>query len=308
MPDIQIATTFIKKLTAVEESYLRAVEGKRREVRRAWLDILTREGVSRAAVGQMQAEVSALRNEIATLGREAGRDIRRTVGNYTRKQVDMARRAGLPVVDSVQLEISNTEIQRDGEAAFLTSSPVWLDTLQSNLDVAAARLRMAGADEAAILARLVTEGVGDGRASLWQLSSNEAQTEEVRDVWTYATGLIGAYLATLNETVTAVEYKKQAIATIDERTTDCCLRVHGQIQPIDKPFKLTGTPRFGNLVQDPPFHWYCRTAEVLYNEAFEDFGIPTQAMREAANAEIDAREKTGKREEIYPSHATSRRG
>ena len=308
MPDIAVAQTFIRKMTLVEEAYLRAVEAKRREARRAWLDIINREGVTRAAVGQMQAEVQALRSEIVTLGREAGRDIRRTVGNYTRKQVDMAKRAGLQTVESVQLETANVSTQRDGEEAFLTSSPVWLDTLQSNLDVAAARLRLAGADEAAILARLVNDGAGDGRASLWRNSGNEATLEETRDVWTYASGLISAYLASMNQLVTAVEYKKQAIATIDERTTDCCLRVHGQIQPLEKDFKLTGTPRFADKVPDPPFHWYCRTTEVLYNEKFEEFGITTATMRDAANSELEARATTRKREVIYPSHATARRG
>ena len=306
MPDIQVATTFIKKLTSVEESYLRAVETKRRELRRVWLDILTREGVSRTAVGQMQAEVQALRNAIATLGREAGKDIRRTVGNYTRKQVDMAKRAGLDVIEPVQLEVANTQVQREGEEAFLTSSPVWLDTLESNLDVAAARLRLAGADEAAILARLVADGVGDGRASLWQSSGNASQTEEARDVWTYASGLIAAYLATMNQQTTA-EYKKQAIATIDERTTNCCLKVHGQIQPLDKPFRLTGTPRFGDYIQDPPFHWYCRTTEVLYNPEFEEFGITTEKMQDMAALELEWRETTGTRSDITPSHATARR-
>ena len=308
MPDVAIAQTFIKKMTSVEEAYLRAVDAKRREARRAWLDIVTRDGVSRAAVGQMQAEVQALRREIVGLGREAGREIRRTVGNYTRKQVDMAKRAGLQTVETIQLEASNSGIQREGEEAFLTSSPVWLDTLESNLDVVAARLRLAGADEAAILARLVNEGVGDGRASLWRTTGNAAQLEETRDVWTYATGLIAAYLTTMNQLVPTVEYKKQAIATIDERTTDCCLKVHGQIQPLEKDFRLTGTPRFADKVPDPPFHWYCRTTEVLYNEKFEEFGITTEKMRDAANAELDARATTGTRETIYPSHATARRG
>ena len=308
MPDVAIAQTFIKKMTSVEEAYLRAVDAKRREARRAWLDIVTRDGVSRAAVGQMQAEVQALRREIVGLGREAGREIRRTVGNYTRKQVDMAKRAGLQTVETIQLEASNSGIQREGEEAFLTSSPVWLDTLESNLDVVAARLRLAGADEAAILARLVNEGVGDGRASLWRTTGNAAQLEETRDVWTYATGLIAAYLTTMNQLVPTVEYKKQAIATIDERTTDCCLKVHGQIQPLEKDFKLTGTPRFADKVPEPPFHLYCRTTEVLYNEKFEEFGITTEKMRDAANAELDARATTGTRETIYPSHATARRG
>lgn len=53
----------------------------------------------------------------------------------------------------------------------------------------------------------------------------------------------------------AEEYRRQAIAGLDERTTDCCLRVHGQIVGMREPFTLTGTPRFADRVMRPPFHW-----------------------------------------------------
>ena len=53
---------------------------------------------------------------------------------------------------------------------------------------------------------------------------------------------------------------KQAVAVLDRHTTDCCKRVDGQVKPLDKPFVLTGTPRFSRLMDLPPFHWNCRTS------------------------------------------------
>jgi len=101
-------------------------------------------------------------------------------------------------------------------------------------------------------------------------------------------------------------FRKQVIAAIDERTTECCLRAHGQIQALDRPFVLSGEPRFADRLEWTPFHWWCRSSVVLYLEEF-DLGL-TEEMVEAALAELQARATTGKREEIHPAHARSRRG
>lgn len=77
------------------------------------------------------------------------------------------------------------------------------------------------------------------------------------------------------------DMSKQAVAALDSRTTDCCLRVHGQIKPFDDPFELTGTPRYADKLDWSPFHDYCRTSIVLYSPSF-DFGL-TEQMREAAD-------------------------
>lgn len=84
-----------------------------------------------------------------------------------------------------------------------------------------------------------------------------------------------------------LNFRKQAIAAIDMRTTDCCLRVHGQIQPFDSPFKLTGTPRFANEMDWPGFHWWCRTSAVLYLSEFDD-GF-TKQMRDSARYFLNER-------------------
>jgi len=102
------------------------------------------------------------------------------------------------------------------------------------------------------------------------------------------------------------QWDKQPIAAIDERTTDCCLRVHGQIQPMDGEFKLTGTPRFASRMQWSPFHEWCRTSIAMVPRGQGADDLTTQ-MVDAARAEIEAREETGTRPEIHPSHARSGR-
>lgn len=88
-----------------------------------------------------------------------------------------------------------------------------------------------------------------------------------------------------------VTWNRQAVAALDARTTDCCLRVHGQIVGMDEPFTLVGTPRYADQMMDRPFHDYCRTSVALYHVAFDD-GL-TEAMRTAADDVLAEREAGG---------------
>ena len=85
------------------------------------------------------------------------------------------------------------------------------------------------------------------------------------------------------------EIKKQAIAVVQSRTTDCCLRVHGQIVDVDESFTLTGTPRFADRMQHPSFHWNCRKAVGMDHPSFESGGLTTANMRSSAQAELRRR-------------------
>jgi len=87
-----------------------------------------------------------------------------------------------------------------------------------------------------------------------------------------------------------VIFMRQAVAAIDEKTTNCCLAVHGQIVKMEGHFHLTGTPRFADYMKDPPFHYNCRTSQVLLKpeETGDDL---TQAMIEAASIEESRRIK-----------------
>ncbi|HSN78205.1 MAG TPA: hypothetical protein VL334_24300 [Anaerolineae bacterium] len=117
--------------------------------------------------------------------------------------------------------------------------------------------------------------------------------------WGWAVGLYGGRPG-------PQPWLKQAVAAIDERTTECCLRVHGQVVPLDGVFHLTGQPRFAEYKEAPPFHWRCRTATALVRPEDAGDGL-TQEMVDAARAELLARAATGVRVEIDPASATSRR-
>ena len=84
------------------------------------------------------------------------------------------------------------------------------------------------------------------------------------------------------------QYGLQAIAALDDKTTDCCLKVHGQIIPVKGEFHLTGTPRFADNMKAPPFHWNCRTATALVKLAEQDDDL-TRILQAAAQTEIESR-------------------
>lgn len=101
-------------------------------------------------------------------------------------------------------------------------------------------------------------------------------------------------------------FYKQAVAAIDGNTTECCLIVHGQFQPINAFFTLVGSPRFADLIENPPFHWNCRTATALVH-ASERFDGLTQEMIDAGARELEARGFDDYRIEIHPAYALSGR-
>jgi hypothetical protein len=103
------------------------------------------------------------------------------------------------------------------------------------------------------------------------------------------------------------EFMRQAVAAIDERTSDCCLRVNGQVVGMDEPFQLSGTPRYADALLNPGFHDYCRTSVVLVRRSEADDEL-SQRMRTAARDELQARGPDGgNRKRISPATATSRR-
>ncbi len=91
------------------------------------------------------------------------------------------------------------------------------------------------------------------------------------------------------------EFVRQAVAAIDERTTQCCLKVHGQVAGMDQDFNLEGDPwpsarKYGYTARKPPFHWWCRTSSVLVRASAADDQL-TRNMVLAAQVETNARDK-----------------
>jgi hypothetical protein len=88
-------------------------------------------------------------------------------------------------------------------------------------------------------------------------------------------------------------FGKQAIAAIDSRTTETCLNIHGQRQPMSKKFRVVGTPRFSRRKDWSPFHWYCRTSVVLYREEYDD-GL-TERMQSQSEQEQQRRKEAAEK-------------
>jgi hypothetical protein len=128
---------------------------------------------------------------------------------------------------------------------------------------------------------------GEGPA-VWRNGELSAERMARRTVITANNASKEAALARVNASG-VVRVQKQAVASIGPRTTQCCLRVHGQIRDVGEPFELTGEPRFARQMMHPSFHWNCRTTEVMYHPAFEQGGLTTANMRSSAAAELRRR-------------------
>lgn len=111
---------------------------------------------------------------------------------------------------------------------------------------------------ALLLARLITGR--DGRASALDHCDGALQLAVQRSIW-------GTFNSTVLSLGQQTPYQKQVVAARDERTTTCCTRAHGQVQPLDQPFVLTGTPRYADTMMAPPFHYHCRSVLVLHTPA-----------------------------------------
>lgn len=91
-----------------------------------------------------------------------------------------------------------------------------------------------------------------------------------------------AYLENAAQQIDGLQ--RQAVAKIDSKTSKTCLRAHGQIVGVDKPFELVGDMRLAPRVQVPPFHWGpCRTTVTGYLARFEqNSSLTTAQMRREA--------------------------
>lgn len=307
MPNIQPTLSYIRKLRIQEQKYLIDIKAARADFRRVALDILTRYGVKMSIIQDIRRELYALEQQVTTAGRQNSAQVDEILVWHMNQQLGNLRKAGetgLPTVQQVNLDTYSQRQQL--YQSTMQASPAWVSDLARSMELNISRLSITGADPQAAISRLLSTGIVDGRASIFRVSEAAAITETRTTTWTAASALMAAmYMHTSH--VTKVEYSHQAIAAIDQNTTNCCLLVHGQIQPLDKPFILYGTPRFADKMDNSPFHWNCRTAISLYTQRMEAVGITTQEMRDAAEAEAKARAE-GSTAKTWPVNSVSKRG
>lgn len=196
--------------------------------------------------------------------------------------LEIALRLNLARVDFTSVEIGLQEALRALEATDLQLAAALRSGLRTGLlmgeafeDLAA---RVLGGNES-LFSRGYTSALLGARRSV--IYANNAARDLVYQE--YATEIPGL--------------QKQAVAAIGPKTTDCCLQVHGQIQMLEQPYRLTGTPRFAGEMMYPPFHWNCRTSSVAYHPDFERGSrVTTEAMRAAAREEAKGRSAGVQRE------------
>jgi hypothetical protein len=266
------------------------------------------------------------RGAVLSAYRNAERGLRDALHPATSRQ--MAQRAAAEVLGGLRRDVGATVRETLSEAAAAGRQAARVQAAAQGLDVGATALNDFGAGQAdvegpaaawlAVVEVQIAAALALAGADEAELGGDEQRAGVLRPAVVVAEGsrwLAGA----LNSALVAYwlwlqgrasggareTWYHQAVAAIDERTTDCCLRVHGQVQRLDKPFKLTGTPRYANELDHPPFHWYCRSAEAILTaeQARDEL---TQEMVDAARAELVAR-KDKSRVEIHPADARSRR-
>ncbi len=146
-----------------------------------------------------------------------------------------------------------------------------------------------------------------GRVSIYKASQNTAEMDAGGAVWSLSNNYMNDIFGMLGAMQPLQRWMRQVIAAVDERTTECFLYAHGQIQPESEPFVLIGEPRFNDEQMNAPFHWNCRTGVSLYLPQFEGLGVTTGQMEGASYRELVQRDVTGSRIEIHPAHAVSGR-
>jgi hypothetical protein len=306
MADLRPVNRFTARLTLLESRYIAALRAEADETRKILAAILTADGLNNYSLKVMfHREMESLRRSAREIAGEYSQPIEPISRELAQANFEQVRKltGALPDIDQAAAAIEGQKAKALGKVSDSVAS--WLESLELHLNTEISRLQSAEETTEAAAQRLLAEKVADGRASVWRSGVNAVVVEAVRDVWGAAANLSGGFNKE-GQRQTGQVWKKQVIAGIDERTTDCCLRVHGQIQNLDDEFILTGTPRFADKMKRPPFHAHCRTAETLWLAEFEEVGVTTAEMREAALAEREAR-KDGSRVEIHPAHATSRR-
>lgn len=293
--DLRCVQAYNRQMAALERRQEAALLNAWRGVRPAMLDDLARYGIhSPLLIGRLRSQIA-----LATQQAMAGQETIRV------QALELARR--FAACQGVSDEAQAQALPQAGMLVFTGQVEAWGQATQARYMADVQRLQQGDEDDGqAALVLFAAPISATGRASTYRRSRNELGLAGALALWGLAAGALGL-LYGAQQVVTGVRYWKQAIAAIDERTTDCCLQVHGQIQPLDKPFELRGTPRFGDRVMNPPFHWYCRTATALYRPEMEQTGLTTPDLVSAARAELLARATTGKRVEIHPASGVSRR-
>lgn len=259
------------------------------------------ETLSRGAIVDLARRIGILRaidERLLELERELGMALRDVVLSATEMSIDQLQReiALLPPHMRPTVDVFSMLDQRMIEQYL----PVALNDAQLGARAMSLQLQreiqnglLQGEGFPELIRRLLAADRVAGQAvSVWRRGALSAELAIRRLVITAANASKTDALRSMNAEG-GTQVQKQAIAVISPETTDCCIRVHGQIRDVDEPFELTGTPRFADRMMHPSFHWNCRTSIAMYHSIFEQGATTTSGMLSAATEELQRRERSG---------------
>lgn len=278
MPDIRPAVDHTHQLARIEADLVRDERGIYDDLRRELAEVLGSRG-PRGLTQVLPTSLEATRRALRRRLEGAGEQVARRSETFAVRELDGLAQLLEDSPRSPATAIAATAAARAQlQAAEVARAMSWLDGVGGLMLAEAWRLELAGTPADVAAARLVAPTIAvDGRASLWSGGLGPLALAATNLVFGLDNAGRGAIYRAAQPA--GQRYQKQVIAAIDARTTDCCRRAHGQIQPLDTPFVLTGTPRFSSRMMQPPFHYRCRTVTVLYHPAMERVGPTTAQLR-----------------------------
>lgn len=206
---------------------------------------------------------------------------------YILEQFAYLRSLGVDIPDDIDAIIDAQKEKSDSLYAQLFAGiPIWctntISTIQlNNLYLSSLQLKESEVRQALF-------GKGGDTASSFEKIDNSRKLNLTNIIWTVGGTAVSSIIDATNSK-SSDTLMKMAMAVIDRRTTNCCLRVHGQIQPNNKPFILTGYPSFDSKMMQPPFHWNCRTSVITYVDRIIPLKEQQKNMRSLAISEQKSR-------------------
>ena len=234
--------------------------------------------------------LQAIDARLKQLERESGAILRGVVTDAEERGLQAITRELALLPDSIRRDLSAfTRLNTTMIERFV---PLALDDMQTAIGVLSGSLRrelQAGLLQGESFPSLVARLMATNEPSAWRNGAVSAERLTRRLVIHAENAARTEYIQQAARGIP--ELKRQAVAVVAGNTTDCCLRVHGQIVGVNEPFALSGEPRFADSMMYPPFHWSCRTSAAAWHPRFESGNLTTASMVSKAQAEISRREK-----------------
>ncbi len=257
---------FQAKLISIETAMNGEIRREYWQVRLKMLALLNDLGGNSPTLpGQLRSIMATFKTWLAEMSQRFLLRIRELLTTYTADQFD---NLGLSSEFNVNQLMAETSATREEILSNISSRlQESADSIMLTLSASLINMTQAGADDQAIAKRLFALQPTDGRVSEWRNGRNLLISVGQTALFTSAVAGSMLTFSLLNERLKSrrskIQVFKVAVATIDARTTQTCSRINGQIQPVDKPFIVTGTPRYADEKMLPPFHDYCRTVVAI---------------------------------------------